>query len=79
MKRADIPADVDQRVRIAARHRALDPVAGVIAQHFTAGGAHGRAAPFALHAGWVAAGLAAWAESIAFFEQVLASGVVEGR
>lgn len=60
-------------------HHALDSVVGAIAQHFVAGGVPERAAPFALRAGQVAASLAAWTESIVFFEQVLASGVAELR
>ncbi|RRR70397.1 MAG: transcriptional regulator [Candidatus Viridilinea halotolerans] len=48
-----------------------DAVAGLIATHFAAGGAHERAATYALCAGERAAAVAAWAEAVAFYEQAL--------
>jgi DNA-binding SARP family transcriptional activator/Tfp pilus assembly protein PilF len=50
----------------------LDPVAGLIARHFTEGHAPGQAAPYAFRAGQFAASLAAWVEAITFYEQALA-------
>jgi DNA-binding SARP family transcriptional activator len=55
----------------------LDAVAGLLASHFAEGEAPDRAAPYALRAGQIAAGLAAWKEAIAFYEQALA-GVQDG-
>ncbi len=51
----------------------LDEEAGLIAWHFTEGGAPERAAAYALRAGRRAARVAAWAEAIAFYEQALAA------
>ena len=51
--------------------RDRDAVAGLIAFHFTEGGAPGQAAPYAFRAGQLAADLAAWTEAIEFFEQAL--------
>ncbi len=51
----------------------LDEVAGVLAEHFAEGNQPERAAPYAFRAGQLAAGLAAWAEAMAFFEQALAA------
>jgi DNA-binding SARP family transcriptional activator len=51
----------------------LDEEAGLIARHFSEGGAPERAATYALRAGRRAASVAAWAEAIAFYEQVLAA------
>ncbi len=53
--------------------RRLDTVAGLIASHFAEGNAPDRAAPYAFRAGQLAAGLAAWKEAIAFYEQALAA------
>jgi DNA-binding SARP family transcriptional activator len=50
----------------------LDAAAGVIAAHFAEGNAPDRAAHYAFRAGQRAAGLAAWTEAIAFYEQALA-------
>jgi tetratricopeptide (TPR) repeat protein len=47
------------------------PVAGLIAWHFAEGNDVRRAAPYAYQAGQQAAGLAAWAEAVAFYEQAL--------
>jgi DNA-binding SARP family transcriptional activator len=52
-------------------HHRLDAVAGLLAQHYAAGGVPKRAAEFAFRAGQRAANLAAWPEAIAFFEQAL--------
>jgi tetratricopeptide (TPR) repeat protein len=49
----------------------LDPVAGLIARHLAHGHAPARAAGYALRSGRFAAGLAAWTEAIAFYEQAL--------
>jgi DNA-binding SARP family transcriptional activator len=49
----------------------LDAVAGVLAFHFAEGREPERAAPYAQRAGELAAGLAAWTEAAAFFEQAL--------
>ncbi|MGH2521413.1 MAG: ATP-binding protein [Anaerolineales bacterium] len=49
----------------------LDAVAGLLASHFAEGNAPERAAPYAFRAGQLAAGLAAWKEAIAFYEQAL--------
>jgi predicted ATPase len=49
----------------------LDAVAGVLAFHFDEGREPARAAPYARRAGHLAAGLAAWTEAAAFFEQAL--------
>jgi tetratricopeptide (TPR) repeat protein len=46
-------------------------VAGLLASHFAQGKAAWRAAPYAYRAGQLAAGLAAWTEAIAFYEQAL--------
>lgn len=51
----------------------VDEVAGVLAEHFSEGNQPERAAPYAFRAGQLAAGLAAWAEASAFFEQALAA------
>ncbi|MCX7792493.1 MAG: AAA family ATPase [Chloroflexaceae bacterium] len=51
----------------------LDEEAGVIAWHFSLGGAPERAAAYALRAGRRAASVAAWAEAVAFYEQALAA------
>jgi DNA-binding SARP family transcriptional activator/predicted ATPase len=51
----------------------VDEVAGVLAEHFAEGNQPERAAPYAFRAGQLAAGLAAWAEAAAFFEQALAA------
>jgi DNA-binding SARP family transcriptional activator/tetratricopeptide (TPR) repeat protein len=53
----------------------FDEAAGAIAQHYLAGNASDRAAPYALRAGQFAASVAAWPQAIAFFEQTLAAGV----
>jgi DNA-binding SARP family transcriptional activator/tetratricopeptide (TPR) repeat protein len=53
----------------------FDEAAGAIAQHYLAGNAPDRAAPYALRAGQFAASVAAWPQAIAFFEQTLAAGV----
>jgi DNA-binding SARP family transcriptional activator len=53
----------------------FDKAAGTIAQHYLAGNASDRAAPYALRAGQFAASVAAWPQAIAFFEQTLAAGV----
>jgi DNA-binding SARP family transcriptional activator len=50
----------------------LDPVSGLIAQHFLGGGLPERAKAYAFRAGQFSANLAAWAEAIAFYEQALA-------
>jgi DNA-binding SARP family transcriptional activator len=55
----------------------VDVVAGLLAQHFAEGLVPERAAPYALRAGRIAAGLAAWKEAIAFYEQALI-GVPDG-
>ena len=52
--------------------RRPDSVAGVIASHFIEGNDPERAAPYAFRAGQLAAGLAAWKEAIAFYEQAFA-------
>jgi predicted ATPase len=51
----------------------VDEVAGMLAEHFAEGNQPERAAPYAFRAGQLAAGLAAWAEAAAFFEQALAA------
>jgi tetratricopeptide (TPR) repeat protein len=56
----------------------IDAVAGLLAQHFAEGLAPERATPYARRAGRIAAGLAAWMEAIAFYEQALA-GVRDGE
>ncbi len=53
-------------------HQRLDAVAGLLASHFAEGHVPERAAPYAFRAGQQAAGLAAWTEAIAFYEQALA-------
>ncbi|MBI3244315.1 MAG: AAA family ATPase [Chloroflexi bacterium] len=53
--------------------RRLDSMAGIIASHFLEGNDPDRAAPYAWRAGQHAAGLAAWKEAVAFFEQALAA------
>jgi len=58
--------------QVYGRQRA-DEVAGVLAEHFAEGNQPERAAPYAFRAGQLAAGLAAWAEAAAFFEQALAA------
>jgi DNA-binding SARP family transcriptional activator len=57
----------------------IDAVAGLLAQHFAEGQAPDRAAPYALRAGRIAAGLAAWKEAIAFYEQAVAGAHDGGR
>lgn len=57
----------------------LDESAGAIAQHYLAGHAPERAAPYALRAGQFAASVAAWPQAIAFFEQVLTSATLPLR
>ncbi|WP_217352434.1 ATP-binding protein [Candidatus Viridilinea mediisalina] len=52
-------------------HNDLDAVAGLIATHLAAGGAHERAASYALRAGQRAAAVAAWAEAVGFYQQAL--------
>ena len=49
----------------------LEPVSGLIARHFMDGNSPARAADHAFRAGRFAAGLAAWVEAIASFEQAL--------
>jgi predicted ATPase/DNA-binding SARP family transcriptional activator len=49
----------------------LDPVSGLIAQHFLGSNLPDRAKAYAIRAGRFAANLAAWEEAIAFFEQAL--------
>ncbi|HEY7600579.1 MAG TPA: AAA family ATPase, partial [Candidatus Limnocylindrales bacterium] len=56
----------------AIHRRDLDSVAGLIASHFAEGNTPERAADYAFRAGQRAAGLAAWAEAIGFYEQALA-------
>jgi DNA-binding SARP family transcriptional activator len=56
-----------------------DTVAGLIAYHFARGNAPQRAAPYAFRAGNHAAGLAAWSEAIAFFEQALSAETDDAR
>jgi DNA-binding SARP family transcriptional activator len=53
-------------------HDHPDTVAGLIASHFAEGNAPDRAAQYAFLAGQRAAGLAAWSEAIAFYQQALA-------
>jgi DNA-binding SARP family transcriptional activator len=55
--------------------RRPDSAAGVIASHFIEGNDLERAAPYAFCAGRQAAGLAAWKEAIAFYEQALAAQI----
>lgn len=55
-------------------HRHLDEAAGLLAFHFSRGNAPQRAASYALRAGQRAVRIAAWAEAIDFFEQVLSAG-----
>ncbi len=50
----------------------LDSIAGLLAQHFAEGNRPDRAAHYAMRAGKLAAGLAAWSEAIAFYTQALA-------
>ncbi len=59
--------------------RRLDSVAGLITSHFTEGNAPDRAAPYAFRAGQLAAGLAAWKEAVAFYEQALAADCDSGQ
>jgi DNA-binding SARP family transcriptional activator len=56
-----------------------DAVAGLLAQHFAEGNAPERAAPYAFRAGQLAAGLAAWAEAIGFYELALTGELDDGR
>ncbi len=57
---------------LEALHRdRLDEEAGLIASHFAEGGAPERAAAYALRAARRAAGMAAWAEAVGFYEQAL--------
>ena len=49
----------------------LDSVAGLLASHFAEGGVPDQAAHYAFRAGQRAAGLAAWTEARAFYEQAL--------
>jgi predicted ATPase/DNA-binding SARP family transcriptional activator len=49
----------------------LDPVSGLIARHFIDANLPVRAAAYAFRAGEFAAGLAAWVDAIAFYEQAL--------
>jgi DNA-binding SARP family transcriptional activator/tetratricopeptide (TPR) repeat protein len=51
----------------------IHPIAGRISQHYLQGGLPQRAAEYAFTAGQFAAGLAAWVEAIAFFEQARAA------
>ncbi|MBA3534365.1 MAG: AAA family ATPase [Ardenticatenales bacterium] len=61
-------------------HRAnLDPIVGHLASHFAEGNTPERASPYAYRAGQLAAGLAAWAEAIAFYEQALLGAQAERR
>ncbi len=55
----------------------IDLVAGLIASHWSEGGAPERAAIYALRAGRRAAAIAAWTEAIGFYEQALVG--VTGR
>lgn len=59
-----------------------DPdTAGLIAYHYSEGGAPDRAAPYAFRAGQRAAQVAAWDQAVGFFEQVVAvsnAGAVAG-
>jgi DNA-binding SARP family transcriptional activator len=57
----------------------LDAVAGLLAYNFAEGNALERAAPYAWRAGRLAAGLAAWAEAVNFFELALRGESDEGR
>ncbi len=59
--------------------RRLESAAGLIASHFIEGNDPDRAAPYALRAGQHAAGLAAWKEAVAFFEQALAADVDDNQ
>jgi DNA-binding SARP family transcriptional activator len=52
-------------------HDRLDEFAGLIAQHYGEGGQPELASRYAWRAGQRAAGLAAWAEAISFYEQAL--------
>jgi predicted ATPase len=61
---------VAETLELVHRKR-IDPVAGLIARHFAYGNASERAVPYSFRAGRYAAGLAAWAEAIAFYEQAL--------
>ena len=54
-------------------HFRLDSVAGLLAQHYAEGGVPERGAKYAFRAGQLAAGLAAWNEAVAFFEQALSA------
>ncbi|HEU5099130.1 MAG TPA: AAA family ATPase, partial [Roseiflexaceae bacterium] len=56
----------------------LDAVAGLLASHYAEGNAPDLAAQYALQAGRRAAGLAAWAEAISFYEMALA-GMENGQ
>jgi tetratricopeptide (TPR) repeat protein len=49
----------------------LDQVAGLIASHFIEGNDFEHAAPYAIRAGQMAAGLGAWKEAAGFYEQSL--------
>ncbi len=49
----------------------LDPISGVIAQHFESGNLPQRAQAYLVRAGRHAAKLAAWVEAIAFYQQAL--------
>jgi len=49
----------------------LEAASGSIAYHFAHAGLPGRAGPYAFRAGQRSAGLAAWAEAIAFYQQAL--------
>lgn len=62
---------------VYSQHR-LDAVAGLLAQHYAEGGVPEKAAKYAFRAGQLAAGLAAWSEAIAFFEQALAEAGPQG-
>lgn len=50
----------------------IDEFAGLLASHFTQGGAPERAAAYAIRAGQRAASLAAWEQAATFYEQALA-------
>jgi DNA-binding SARP family transcriptional activator/Flp pilus assembly protein TadD/energy-coupling factor transporter ATP-binding protein EcfA2 len=54
-----------------ARH--IESISGIIAHHYSKGGFPDRAAPFAFRAGLYSAGLAAWMEAIAYYEQALST------
>ena len=59
-----------QTLERAAPER-VEAMAGLIAHHFARGNAPEQAGPYAWRAGRHAAGLAAWVEAIAFYEQAL--------